>query len=44
MGSSCGRSALIATGLFLLYDLNWIYGWIGIDGFDFYHRLFGDKG
>ena len=38
------RAALIATGLFLLYDLNWIYGWIGIDGFDFYRRIYGDKG
>ena len=38
------RSALIATGLFAVYDLNWIYGWVGIESFDFYHRLYGDKG
>ncbi|WP_347717480.1 DUF1467 family protein [Sphingomonas sp.] len=38
------RSALIATGLFAVYDLNWIYGWVGIENFDFYHRLYGDKG
>lgn len=34
------RSALIATVVFALFDLNWIYGWIGIETFDFYHRIF----
>ena len=34
------RSALIATVVFALFDLNWIYGWIGIEAFDFYHRIF----
>lgn len=38
------RAALIATGVFLLYDLNWIYGWVGIESFDIYHRLFGNGG
>ncbi|MEO7787386.1 MAG: DUF1467 family protein [Sphingomicrobium sp.] len=38
------RAALIASGLFALWDLNWIYGWVGIDSFDFYHRLYGEKG
>ena len=38
------RAALIATAVFALYDLNWIYGWVGIDNFDFYHRIFGDRG
>lgn len=38
------RAALIATGLFVLYDLNWLYGWVGIESFDFYHRIYGDKG
>ena len=38
------RAALIATALFLLYDLNWIYGWVGVDSFDFYRRVYGEKG
>ena len=38
------RAALIATLVFVLYDLNWIYGWVGTDSFDFYHGIFGDKG
>ena len=38
------RSALIATALFILYDLNWTYGWVGIESFDFYHRIYGQKG
>lgn len=38
------RAAAIATALFALYDLNWIYGWVGIESFDFYHRLFGKQG
>lgn len=38
------RAALIATGLLIVYDLNWMYGWVGIENFDFYHRLYGDKG
>ena len=37
------RAALIATALFVLYDLNWIYGWVGIDSFDFYRRIYGDR-
>ncbi len=38
------RAALIATLVFALYDLNWMKGWIGIDSFDFYHRIFGEQG
>jgi predicted secreted protein len=38
------RAALIATLLFVLYDLNWTYGWIGIENFDFYHRIFTNDG
>ncbi|MEO6247179.1 MAG: DUF1467 family protein [Sphingomicrobium sp.] len=38
------RAALIATGVFALYDLNWTYGWVGIDSLDFYHRIYGEKG
>ena len=38
------RAALIASLLFLLYDLNWTYGWVGIDSFDFYHRIYGNQG
>jgi len=34
------RSALIATVVFALFDLNYVYGWIGIEMFDFYHRIF----
>ena len=37
------RSALIATVVFVLFDLNWIYGWIGIETFDFYHRIFPER-
>ena len=37
------RAALIATLLFVLYDVNWIYGWVGIDSFDFYHRIYGEQ-
>ena len=35
------RAAVIATVVFALYDLNWIYGWIGVDAFDFYRRFGG---
>ncbi len=38
------RSAVIATLLFALYDLNWTYGWVGIESFDFYHRIFTNDG
>lgn len=38
------RAALIASLLFVVYDLNWINGWVGIDSFDFYHRLYGNEG
>lgn len=38
------RAALIATGLFALYDLNWIYGWVGLEWFDFYHSIVGNAG
>ena len=38
------RSAIIATTLFALYDLNWVYGWVGTESFDFYHRIFGNQG
>ena len=37
------RAALIASALFALWDLNWIYGWVGIDGFDFYRRVYGEQ-
>ena len=30
--------------LFTLYDLNWVYGWVGTESFDFYHRIFGNQG
>ena len=38
------RSAVIATLAFVLYDLNWTYGWVGIENFDFYHRIFTKDG
>lgn len=38
------RAALIATGLFALFDLNYVYGWVGIESFDFYHSIFGNEG
>ena len=36
------RAAVITTVVFVIYDLNWVYGWIGLDSFDVYHRIFGD--
>lgn len=38
------QSAFIATALFALYDLNWVYGWVGTENLDFYHRIFGNQG
>ncbi|RST30962.1 DUF1467 family protein [Sphingomonas ginkgonis] len=31
------RTTVVATALFALYYLNWTFGWIGTDAFDFYH-------
>ena len=44
VGRHALRAAIIATLLFALFDLNWIYGWVGIERFDFYHRIFPSDG
>jgi predicted secreted protein len=35
------RAAVLAAVLTLLFDLNYIYGWIEPDDLDLYRRLFG---
>jgi predicted secreted protein len=36
------RAALVAIVLTVLFDLNYIFGWITPDDLDFYRRIFGD--
>jgi predicted secreted protein len=36
------RAAVLAAILTALFDLNYIFGWITPDDFDFYRRIFGD--
>jgi hypothetical protein len=35
-------AAVRAAVLTALFDLNYIFGWITPDDFDFYRRIFGD--
>jgi predicted secreted protein len=35
------RAALLAVVLTVLFDLNYVYGWIEPDDLDFYRRIFG---
>jgi predicted secreted protein len=36
------RAGLVAIVLTVLFDLNYIFGWITPDDLDFYRRIFGD--
>jgi predicted secreted protein len=35
------RAAILAAALVVLFDLNYIYGWVTADDLDFYRDIFG---